>query len=299
MARVKSDAKKNGGASRAVIAAKMDAKHDPSVTGTVTVKIGKGGKGKGGAAAADGEAKPKRRNKPGMKALREITEQQRSVKTLIPKASIARLCREIVQDTTTFNDTLRMTPGSLAALQEAAEKFLVDKFEESNLFAIHAKRVTVMVPDLELTKLVNNRYTALQLPTKRDGMTTMDAYKAERKEANRAVNEARAKRKAAAEAAAAAAGAAGGDDEEEEEEEEEEAEAPVAAKRPAARKQPKKAAAAAEPEKAEEAAERPKAEKRPRKPSAKKAAAAAAADPAEEKAKADEPPAADVAELAM
>ena len=39
---------------------------------------------------------------------------------------------------------------ALAALQEAAENFLIGLFEDVNLLAIHAKRVTVMPCDIRL-----------------------------------------------------------------------------------------------------------------------------------------------------
>ena len=39
---------------------------------------------------------------------------------------------------------------ALAALQEAAENFLVGLFEDFNLLAVHAKRVTVMPHDIRL-----------------------------------------------------------------------------------------------------------------------------------------------------
>ena len=55
--------------------------------------------------------------------------------------------REITQ---TYNSTpaegeKRWQVEALMALQEAAEAYLVHLFEDSNLCAIHAKRVTIMV----------------------------------------------------------------------------------------------------------------------------------------------------------
>ena len=40
------------------------------------------------------------------------------------------------------------------ALQEAAEGYLVSIFEDSNLCAIHAKRVTIMVRDIQLARRI-------------------------------------------------------------------------------------------------------------------------------------------------
>ena len=40
------------------------------------------------------------------------------------------------------------------ALQEAAEAYLVSLFEDGNLCTIHAKRVTLMLKDLQLAKRI-------------------------------------------------------------------------------------------------------------------------------------------------
>ena len=44
----------------------------------------------------------------------------------------------------------RFQSTALAALQEAAENFLVGLFEDVNLLAVHTKRVTVMPHDIRL-----------------------------------------------------------------------------------------------------------------------------------------------------
>ena len=45
---------------------------------------------------------------------------------------------------------MRFQSTALAALQEAAKNFLVGLFEDVNLLAVHAKRVTVMPRDIRL-----------------------------------------------------------------------------------------------------------------------------------------------------
>ena len=45
---------------------------------------------------------------------------------------------------------VRFQSTALAALQEGAENFLVGLFEDVNLLAVHAKRVTVMPCDIRL-----------------------------------------------------------------------------------------------------------------------------------------------------
>eukprot|EP00931_Biecheleriopsis_adriatica_P103539 TRINITY_DN78362_c0_g1_i1.p1 TRINITY_DN78362_c0_g1~~TRINITY_DN78362_c0_g1_i1.p1 ORF type:complete len:163 (-),score=30.42 TRINITY_DN78362_c0_g1_i1:95-583(-) len=52
----------------------------------------------------------------------------------------------------------RFESQALLALQEAAESFLVGLLEDSNLAAIHAKRVTVMPKDIQLTSRLNGAW---------------------------------------------------------------------------------------------------------------------------------------------
>jgi hypothetical protein len=60
---------------------------------------------------------------------------------LIRKLPFQRLVREIAQD---FKTDLRFQSAAIGALQEASEAYLVGLFEDTNLCAIHAKRVTIM-----------------------------------------------------------------------------------------------------------------------------------------------------------
>ena len=91
------------------------------------------------------------RNQPGLVALREIRCYQQSTECLIKKAPFRKLIKQISQE-------YRVTPSvqvhfqstAIAALQEAAENFIVDPFEDVNLLAVHAKRVTVMPKDIRL-----------------------------------------------------------------------------------------------------------------------------------------------------
>ena len=74
-------------------------------------------------------------------ALREIRKYQKFTELLIRKLPFQRLVREIAQD---FKTDLRFQSSAVLALQEAAEAYLVGLFEDTNLAAIHAKRVTIM-----------------------------------------------------------------------------------------------------------------------------------------------------------
>ncbi len=77
------------------------------------------------AATAGGVKKP-HRFRPGTVALREIRRYQKSTELLIRKLPFQRLVREIAQD---YKTDLRFQSSAVAALQEAAEAYLVGLFE--------------------------------------------------------------------------------------------------------------------------------------------------------------------------
>ena len=92
-----------------------------------------------------------RRYKPGTIALREIRRFQKSTELLIRRMPFQRLVREIAQ---TYSPCLRFQSGTVIALQEAAEAYIVGLLEDSNLCAIHAKRVTIMPRDIQLARRI-------------------------------------------------------------------------------------------------------------------------------------------------
>ena len=117
------------------------------------------------------------RYRPGTVALREIRKYQKSTELLIRKLPFQartsrpnhpngrlrhdaqahspplpqRLVREIAQD---FKTDLRFQSSAILALQEASEAYLVGLFEDTNLCAIHAKRVTIMPKDIQLARRI-------------------------------------------------------------------------------------------------------------------------------------------------
>ena len=105
---------------------------------------------KGGFMGAVGVKKP-RRYRPGTLALREIRKYQKSTDLLIRKLPFQRLVREIAQD---FKSDLRFQSTAILGLQEASESYLVGLFEDTNLCAIHAKRVTIMPKDMQLARRI-------------------------------------------------------------------------------------------------------------------------------------------------
>uniref|UniRef100_A0A3P9K614 Core Histone H2A/H2B/H3 domain-containing protein n=1 Tax=Oryzias latipes TaxID=8090 RepID=A0A3P9K614_ORYLA len=90
-------------------------------------------------------------SRPGTVALREIRRYQKSTELLIRKLPFQRLVREIAQD---FKTDLRFQSAAIGALQEASEAYLVGLFEDTNLCAIHAKRVTIMPKDIQLARRI-------------------------------------------------------------------------------------------------------------------------------------------------
>ena len=100
---------------------------------------------------ATGGVKKPHRYRPGTVALREIRQYQKSTELLIRRTPFQRLVREIAQD---FKSDLKFQSTAVLALQEAAEAYLVGLFEDTNLCAIHAKRVTIMPKDMQLARRI-------------------------------------------------------------------------------------------------------------------------------------------------
>ena len=106
---------------------------------------------KGATTTTSGSVKKPHRYRPGTVALREIRKYQKSSDLLVRKLPFQRLVREIAQD---FKQDLRFQSTAILALQEATEAYLVGLFEDTNLCAIHAKRVTIMPKDMQLARRI-------------------------------------------------------------------------------------------------------------------------------------------------
>ena len=107
--------------------------------------------------SATGGIKKPHRYHPGLLALCEIYRYQQSTKSLIRRTPFNKLIKEISQEyricpegSGTPSVQVRFQSTASAALQEAAENFLVGLFEDVNLLAVHAKGVTVMPCDIRL-----------------------------------------------------------------------------------------------------------------------------------------------------
>jgi len=133
--------------------------------------VGKGGKvaGKGGVFGAGKVAKKQRpplttpsgggkkrqkphRYRPGTVALREIRKYQKSTELLLRKGPFNRLVREIL--TSDLGKQLRWQQNAIIALQEAAEAYMVRLFEDSQLEAVHGKRITINPKDMQLARRI-------------------------------------------------------------------------------------------------------------------------------------------------
>ncbi|KAF9100182.1 centromeric DNA-binding histone H3-like protein cse4 [Mortierella sp. AD031] len=109
-----------------------------------------------------------RRFKPGGLALREIRRYQKSTDLLIAKLPFARVVREIAAEyvsSVSYGGAsdigLRWQSAAIMALQEATEAFMVHLFEDANLCAIHAKRVTIMQKDIQLARRIRGHQAGL------------------------------------------------------------------------------------------------------------------------------------------
>lgn len=84
-------------------------------------------------------------------AIKEIRKYQKSTDLLIKKKTFQRLVKEITQD---FKTDVRWHVKAMAALQEISEAYLVGLFEDTNLCALHAKRVTITPRDIMLARRI-------------------------------------------------------------------------------------------------------------------------------------------------
>ena len=101
------------------------------------------------ASASAGGKKKSRRFRPGTVALRDIKKAQRGTNTLIRKAPFQRLVREVAAGQ---KEGLRWQSAAVAATQEATESYVIGLLSDTNLCALHARRVTIMPRDVHLAR---------------------------------------------------------------------------------------------------------------------------------------------------
>lgn len=103
------------------------------------------------------KGKPKKkafRFHPGTVALREIRRYQDGTNLLLRKAPFQRLIREEAykQAEVAQKDPPRFASSAVMAMQEAAESHMINLFADTQLCAIHGKRVTIMPKDIQMAR---------------------------------------------------------------------------------------------------------------------------------------------------
>ena len=103
----------------------------------------------------DEKVEKQRKIQRGMQALKEIQKYQKGADLLIQRVPFQRLVREIVQR---CREGLKLQSSAVLALQEVGEAFLVGLLEQANICAIHAKRVTIMLKDIQLAQRIRGDF---------------------------------------------------------------------------------------------------------------------------------------------
>ncbi|XP_021565448.1 histone H3.3C-like [Carlito syrichta] len=105
-------------------------------------------------APSTGGVKKPHRYRPGTGARREMRRYQESTELLVGQLPFQPLVREIAQG---FTTDLRFPSAATGALQEASEAYRVGLFEDTDLCALHAKRVTIMPKDIQLARRIRGK----------------------------------------------------------------------------------------------------------------------------------------------
>jgi len=83
--------------------------------------------------------------------LEEIRAEQRKTDLCIDRKAFHRIFREIAQD---FSPEIAIHESASEALQEAAEAYMINLFEEANLIAVSGKRKYIIPNDLQLVRRI-------------------------------------------------------------------------------------------------------------------------------------------------
>ena len=99
-----------------------------------------------------GGVKKPHRYRPGTVALREIRRYQNTTDTLIPKRSFQLLVQEVVQNECRLRgiECKRIQSMALLGLQTACEQYVTELFSQTQIAAIHGKRITIQPRDMSL-----------------------------------------------------------------------------------------------------------------------------------------------------
>lgn len=119
--------------------------------------------------AEQASIKKRPRKKPGFVALREIRKYQKSTEYLFKMLPFQRCVRSIA---TMIEPKTRFQKSSIVVLQDVAESWLVGVLEDTNLCAIHAKRVTIMLKDVELALRIRGDMDYMYPDPNKPGVST-------------------------------------------------------------------------------------------------------------------------------
>ena len=99
-----------------------------------------------------GGVKKPHRYRPGTVALREIRRYQTTTDTLIPKRSFQLLVQEVVQNECRIRgiECKRIQSMALLGLQTACEQYVIELFSQTQIAAIHGKRITIQPKDMSI-----------------------------------------------------------------------------------------------------------------------------------------------------
>ena len=99
-----------------------------------------------------GKVKKTRKYQPGTVAVQEIWQFEKSTELLIWKLPFSWLVCQIALEVGKYD--LHFQGSTIICLQEAAEAYIVSLMEDTNLYIIHAKRVTIMPKDIQLAHCI-------------------------------------------------------------------------------------------------------------------------------------------------
>jgi histone H3 len=100
---------------------------------------------------AFGGVKRPHRYRPGTVALRDIRKYQKSTDLLLRRLPFQRLVRELGRH---CKEGLRFQSTAIMAIQAATEAYIIGLFQDTNLCALHARRVTILPKDMQLARRI-------------------------------------------------------------------------------------------------------------------------------------------------
>jgi histone H3 len=92
--------------------------------------------------------------------MREILHYRQTTNLLIPKLSFGRIIREVLN--LYCPEDFRISKVALETLQESAETYLVQLFEDAYRCALHRKRVTLQPIDMQLARCLRGNSNDVQ-----------------------------------------------------------------------------------------------------------------------------------------